>query len=60
MKELKVRQDLDYGSYQTAEGEFLWDGADGLIGHNKNYEVRDVTRDKDGHVTVFFVEESPE
>lgn len=57
MKVLKVKKDLDYGSYQTPEGEFLWDGADGLIGPTKNYTVLSVTRDKDGHVTEFAVEE---
>lgn len=57
MKVLKVKKDLDYGSYQTPEGEFLWDGADGLIGPTRNYTVLSVTRDSDGHVTSFTVEE---
>lgn len=57
MKVLYVKKDLDYGSYQTPEGEFLWDGADGLIGPTKNYTVLSVTRDPEGHVTSFTVEE---
>lgn len=55
MKVLPVKKDLDYGSYQTPEGEFLWDGADGLIGPTRNYTVLSVTRDSDGHVTSFTV-----